>query len=80
MECVLVIVLTYLVLPQSSFLQWQGLDNEYLLVFGYPVIAQSGFIWTIRFAIAGADGMRGSDTRGIINYPFTFYPIINWLQ
>ena len=85
-ECgLLIVLLTYLLIPRSSFLQWPELDNEYLLVncvhailivLTYLVIPQSRFIWTIKFAIAAAVGMQGSRTRGIIILiEPTFYPI-----
>ena len=86
-ECVFVIVFTYLVIPQSSFLEWPELDNESVncvraiqIVFSYLVIPQSRFIWTIRFATAGAGGMLGSHTWHHHSYstlnPCTFYLII----
>ena len=60
-------------LSSDSSEQLPELDNELvicvlaiLIVFSYLVIPQSGFIWTIRFAIAGAGGMLGSRTRGTI--------------
>ena len=47
-----------------------------MIVLTYLLILQRRFIWTIKFAIAGAVGMQGSRTRGIIILlELTFYPI-----